>query len=152
MSSNETQTTLSIDWDTLHRDCLALAERLRALRPVKGVIAVARGGLVPAAVVARALDARVVETVCIASYRQRVRGDAAVLKAIAGAGDGAGWVVVDDLTDSGITARAVRDMLPKAHIATVYGKPKGLPDVDTCMVEVDQDVWLIFPWEVAEED
>jgi xanthine phosphoribosyltransferase len=108
---------------------------------------VTRGGLVPAAIVARELDIRHIDTVCIASYGDddRAPGRITVLKAIAG--DGAGLLIIDDLVDTGETARAVRDMLPKAHFATVYAKPAGRPLVDTFVTEVSQDTWIAFPWE-----
>jgi adenine/guanine phosphoribosyltransferase-like PRPP-binding protein len=108
---------------------------------------VTRGGLVPAAIVARELGIRHIDTVCIASYGDddRASGRIVVLKPIVG--DGAGLLIIDDLVDTGETARAVRDMLPKAHFATVYAKPAGRPLVDTFVTEVSQDTWIAFPWE-----
>ncbi|HSV28437.1 MAG TPA: xanthine phosphoribosyltransferase [Candidatus Omnitrophota bacterium] len=137
--------TIAVSWDTMHRDCLGLAGRLRAKGPFKGIVAVARGGLVPAAIVARELDVKLVETVCISSYDSKVQGEPEVIKGLGGDGDG--WLVVDDLVDSGATVRTVRAMLPKAHYATLYAKPEGLPLVDTFVAEIDQPVWIIFPWE-----
>ena len=69
-----------------------------------------------------------------------------ILKGVAG--DGAGWLIIDDLVDTGRTAKAVRDMLPKAHFATVYAKPAGRPLVDTYITEVSQDTWILFPWDI----
>jgi xanthine phosphoribosyltransferase len=42
----------------------------------------------------------------------------------------------------------VRDMLPKAHFATIYAKPAGRPLVDTFVTEVSQDTWIYFPWDI----
>jgi adenine/guanine phosphoribosyltransferase-like PRPP-binding protein len=108
---------------------------------------VTRGGLVPAAIVARELGIRHIDTVCVTSYgdADRVPGSISVLKRIPG--DGTGLLIVDDLVDTGETARVVRDMLPKAHFATVYAKPAGRPLVDTFVTEVSQDTWIVFPWE-----
>ena len=61
--------------------------------------------------------------------------------------DGEGWLLLDDLVDTGQTAQKVRDMLPKAHFATVYAKPQGRPLVDTFITEVSQDTWILFPWD-----
>ena len=63
------------------------------------------------------------------------------------AGDGEGMLIVDDLVDTGRTAKIVRDMLPRAHFATVYAKPAGRPLVDTFVTEVSQDTWILFPWD-----
>lgn len=140
-----------VSWEELHRDARALAWRLVEQGPFERIVAIARGGLVPAAVVARELEIRLVDTVCVASYDDAralgQQGDMRVLKDVAG--DGTGVLVVDDLVDSGLTAKLVRDMLPKAHIATVYAKPKGRPLVDTFVTEVSQDTWIYFPWDLG---
>jgi xanthine phosphoribosyltransferase len=102
---------------------------------------------VPAAIVARELDIRLIDTLCIASYDDAARqpGTLKVLKTVEGDGDG--FLIVDDLVDTGETARTVRDLLPKAHFATVYAKPAGRRLVDTFVTEVSQDTWIVFPWE-----
>jgi xanthine phosphoribosyltransferase len=138
--------TFPVSWDELHRHARALAWRLLERGPWTGIVAITRGGLVPAAIVARELDIRLVDTVCIASYDDRLQGEVEVLKPVTG--DGAGWLIVDDLVDTGRTAQVVRAMLPKAHFATVYAKPAGRPLVDTFITEVSQDTWILFPWDI----
>jgi xanthine phosphoribosyltransferase len=113
---------------------------------------VTRGGLVPAAIVARALDIRLIETVgavgyAADEYNPRQASAAKVIKPPSYAGDGKGWLVVDDLVDTGRTVRLLRQVLPKAHFAAVYAKPLGRPAVDSYVAEVSQDTWIYFPWE-----
>lgn len=134
-----------VSWDQLQRDCRALSWRLVERGPWQGIYAITRGGLVPAAIIARELDIRLIDTICITSYDWQTQGQASMLKRPQG--DGAGWLMVDDLVDTGRTARLVRDMLPKAHFATVYAKPEGRPLVDTFVTEVSQDTWILFPWD-----
>lgn len=138
----------AVSWHEAHRDAVDLSERLRAAAPWRGLVAVSRGGLVPAAVISRWLGLRLVETLCIASYDGHTKGAVRVLK---GAGDpvgsGEGWLMVDDLVDSGATAAEARRLLPAAHFATLYAKPAGLPLVDTFIREVPQNVWIDFPWD-----
>ena len=144
-ASNYTK-TYPISWDQLHRDSRALAWRLLDMDYFKGIVAITRGGLVPAAIVARELDIRLVDTVCVSSYDwQDHRGEIEILKSMAT--DDQGWLLIDDLVDTGRTARVVREMLPKAHFATVYAKPAGRPLVDTYITEVSQDTWILFPWD-----
>jgi len=141
---------LALDWDDIRRDCRLLAAKLAGRLPLAGIVAVTRGGLVPAALLARDLDIRVIETVCVASYDDRLRGTVEILKGLPpqlGVGDGEGWLVVDDLADSGATARALRALLPKAHLAALYAKPDGLADLDTFVRTIAQNVWIVFPWE-----
>ncbi len=135
-----------VSWDELHRTARALAYRLDSLGPFKGIVAITRGGLVPAAIVARELEIRLVDTVCISTYDHKDMGEANILKGIDG--DGEGWLIIDDLVDTGKTAKIVREMLPKAHFATVFAKPAGRPLVDTFVTEVSQDTWILFPWDV----
>jgi xanthine phosphoribosyltransferase len=111
--------------------------------------------LVPAAIVARELNVRLIETVCISSYENyQNQGELRLIKGVAaevtGLGaQGKGVLIVDDLVDTGKTARMVRDLLPKAHFATVYAKPMGRPLVDTFVTEVSQDTWIYFPWDTG---
>ncbi|MBI2719205.1 MAG: xanthine phosphoribosyltransferase [Rhizobiales bacterium] len=147
------QKSFPVSWDQFHRDARALAWRLNGAGPFRAVVAVARGGLVPAAVVARELGIRVIETVGVASYDYDKQGEIQVLKTISaeivGTDGGAAVLIVDDLVDTGATAKVVREMLPKAHFATVYAKPAGRPLVDTFVTEVSQDTWIYLPWDMG---
>ena len=144
-----------VSWDQFHRDSRALAWRLHAAGPFDAVVCITRGGLVPAAVVARELNVRIIETICIASYHDyKNQGELKVMKGVAPEitamrGEGKGVLIVDDLVDTGKTARVVRDLLPAAHFATVYAKPMGRPMVDTFITEVSQDTWIYFPWDTG---
>jgi xanthine phosphoribosyltransferase len=142
-----------VSWVELHRDARYLSELLHAKGTWKGIIAITRGGLVPAALIARELDIRLVDTICVTSYSSAGAGQAAqvqaqveVLKGVAG--DGEGYLLIDDLVDSGRTAQVVRQLLPRAHFATLYAKPAGRPIVDTCVKEFKQNKWIYFPWDI----
>ena len=136
-------------WDQLHRDARTLAGLLVPLGPFRGIVAITRGGLIPAAIVARELECRLIESVSVAAYDEELLGQPAILKHPAAAGDGEGFLIVDDLVDSGITARVVREMLPRAHFACLYAKPAGRPMAQTYVAEVAQDTWILFPWDTA---
>jgi xanthine phosphoribosyltransferase len=144
-----------VSWDQFHRDARALAWRLSNKGPFEAIVCITRGGLVPAAIVARELELRVIETICIASYDYKKQGELRVLKGISeeiakiGDGKGNGVLVVDDLTDTGKTAKMVRELLPNAHFAAMYAKPQGAPVIDTFVTEVSQDTWIYFPWDMG---
>jgi xanthine phosphoribosyltransferase len=139
----------TVTWDQLHRDAKALAWRLVDRGPWVGMVAITRGGLIPSAIIARELDCRLIETVSVVTYDEEERGMPKVVKppeaALASLGEG--WLLIDDLVDTGTTARVVRAMLPKAHFATVYAKPEGKDTVDAFITEVSQDTWILFPWD-----
>ena len=137
----------TVTWDQLHRDARALAWRLIDKGPFTGIVAITRGGLIPAAIIARELDCRLVESVSVLTYEEEDRGTPVVCKPPTAAGDGTGFLIVDDLVDTGTTGRVVRSLLPNAHFAAVYAKPAGKPVVDTYVTEVSQDTWILFPWD-----
>ena len=100
------------------------------------MFAITRGGLVPAAIVARELEMRVIDTICVSSYDHQDQGELEVLKSVTDEQGGLNTLIVDDLVDTG-----------RAHFATVYAKPEGRPLVDTFITEVSQDTWIFFPWD-----
>ena len=141
-----------VSWDQFHRDARALAWRLAEKGPFEAVLAITRGGLVPAAIVARELDLRDIETIGIASYDFSRQGELRLLKEPAPRyleKKGRGVLVVDDLVDTGKTLKFVRELLPEAHYACVYAKPAGVELVDTFITEVSQDTWIFLPWDMA---
>lgn len=147
-----------VSWDQFHRDCKALAWRLSEISAERGewqaIISITRGGLVPAAIIARELGVRNIETICIASYHEfDTQGELMILKPIADdlikrCEAGENILIIDDLADTGATAKKVRELMPNAHIATVYSKTNGKPTVDTFITEVSQDTWIFFPWDL----
>src|ERR1039458_5368981 len=95
----------TVTWDQLHRDARALAWRLIERGPFSGIVAITRGGLIPAAIIARELDVRLVESVSILTYGGERTGTLAddetlgapvVLKPPVAAGDGSGFLIIDD--------------------------------------------------------
>ena len=145
-----------VSWDQIHRDARALAWRLDGKGPAggawKAVVGITRGGLVPAMIVARELDIRVVDTISVKSYSHQAQSAEATVTKSPQAdlmGDGTGILIVDDLVDTGKTLELVRRLYPCAHFATVYAKPSGKPMVDSYITEVSQDTWIFFPWDMA---
>lgn len=143
-----------VGWDELHQNARALAWHLSEKGKWKNVLAVARGGLVPAVLVARDMGIRDIETVVVIGYKTDdeaplMNEQAAIEKMPQNVGNGEGWLVIDDLADTGRTLSLLREKMPKAHFATIYVKPLGKPLVDTFVTEVGQDTWIDFPWEIS---
>jgi len=139
----------TVTWDQLHRDARLLAERLMSLGPWRGIVAISRGGLIPAAIIARELDCRLIETISVVSYDEEQQGRPQIIKPPVAAIDQEGFLIIDDLVDSGVTAKLVREVLPQAYFACLYAKPSGRPFTHTYVVEVPQDTWVLFPWDTA---
>ena len=144
-----------MSWDQFHRDARALAWRLAEAGPFEAMVCITRGGLVPAAIVARELGIRLIETICVASYDHTTQGEVRIIKTVA----------PDDRRDRRRPRQGRADrrrprrhrqdradrarLLPEAHFATVYAKPMGRPMVDTFITEVSQDTWIFFPWDTG---
>ncbi|MCQ2445028.1 MAG: xanthine phosphoribosyltransferase [Mailhella sp.] len=144
--ASEYNQIFTLSWERLHNDTKTLARMLLEKAHFKGIIAVTRGGLIPAGILARELDIHLIDTLCISSYDWQKRSDDCdILKGVAG--DGEGFLVIDDLVDTGNTAKVVRELLPKGHFATLYAKPAGEGYVQTHVKTVSQDTWVLFPWD-----
>ena len=139
-----------VSWDQIHRDARALAWRLDGKGPDNGqwkaVVAITRGGMAPAMIVARELDIRTVDTISVKSYDHQSQSEPKIIKSPNNdlIGDGTGILIIDDLVDTGKTLETVRSLMPKAHVATVYAKPLGRGQVETFITEVSQDTWIFF--------
>lgn len=139
-----------VTWDMFQMHARKLSERLLPASQWKGIIVVSRGGLFPAAVLARELSIRHVETVCIASYHDHNnQGELQVLHAAQVPNGGEGFIIVDDLVDTGNTARAIREMYPNAKFVTVFAKPAGAELVDDYVIDIPQNTWIEQPWDLG---
>ena len=136
-----------LGWEEFHRDTRALAwQLLESGKQWRGIVGIARGGLIPAAIVARELNIRLLDTLCIASYDHTQQGTSQILKTLDD--DGSDWLMIDDLVDTGTTANLARELLPHATIATIYAKPAGKNTAHYWQREFAQHVWIHFPWDI----
>ena len=149
-------TSVAISWTRFHHDARRLAVQLCAAGAFSAIVAVTRGGLAPAAIVARELGVRVVDTLGVASYNaETLRGGLTLTKPLAEMvrlRPSSDILVIDDLADTGETVRAVRALLPNAHLATLYVKPQGRPTVDSFVAEFPLDCWVYFPWDLDDDN
>jgi xanthine phosphoribosyltransferase len=141
-----------VTWDQFHNDCRAVAKKLLETRKDwKGILVVTTGGLIPAGIISWELEIKLIDVIGISSYAGYDDPNQKKLNLLKEfdpkiVGDGDGWIVIDDLVDSGNTFRMVRGKLPKAHLACIYAKPEGEPVTDTFVGRVSQDHWIYFPW------
>jgi len=140
-----------ITWQEMDKDCRALADMLNKLGPIEGIVAVARGGMVPASIISNTLDIRNVKTVAVTSYYGRRQVTAELLGSVEEIKDGEGWVFIDDMADTGQTAKLIRKRYPKAKFIVVYAKPEGQEHTDFFVKLLRQECWVVFPWEIQEE-
>ena len=146
---------IHLSWNDIEQDCIKLAEQIHS-SDHKAVLGVARGGVVPALLVAKQLKISCFDVIGVSSYEGQVQKNTIhIIKPVSGfvselCPDGKGLLVIDDLADTGRTMTAMRGLFPQATFCVPYTKPAGKNDVDIYVREYSQQDWLIFPWEKHE--
>ncbi len=138
-----------ITWEEFHRDVKALAQKIKSSGDYNKIIAISRGGLLPAGILAYELDIRNSQAINISSYDNNYdrRPDEKVeIDCNIGEVDEK-TLVVDDLSDSGRTFRIMRERLPEARFVSVYVKEAGKEVVDIYSRQIP-DQWVVFPWDI----
>jgi xanthine phosphoribosyltransferase len=139
---------LPVTWNEIHVLSKILCKTLvQSGKTRDRLIAVTRGGMVPACLVARELNIRVIDTVSVKSYDHQSQTEATILKMPENIGTGRNCLIIDDLSDTGNTFKALRKSLPDATYACLHVKPLGKPLTDYFAAEVTQDTWIYLPWE-----
>lgn len=149
----------TLKWKHVDRACDHICDMLRTNTP-DHVVALARGGLAPASMIANRLGIRHVYSMGIASYKpgenHETRDTFDVYQSITinnprfNASDRV--LVVDDISDRGDTFNHVCQMLMKQHAvqirtAALVIKPETAHTPDYFHITVPQDCWVTFPWE-----
>ena len=142
-----------VSWDDVQILCRKLAARIHAERPgLNRILAITRGGLFPAGILARELNIKLIETVGMESYsssdRSAEQSDVRILKEFS-QHFAHNVLVVDDLADTGRTLKELKKTLVNPVVVTLFAKPEGLPMVDYYADEVAQDTWVRFPWDTT---
>ena len=136
-----------INWNEFQSHVKVLATKLKKQQNFNRIIAISRGGLIPAGILSYELDIRNCETINVSSYdHDSIRADAdieisGIIKNI-----DSKTLIIDDLADSGRTLRILRQLYPDAYVACVYAKPKGADAAD-CFAQELPDKWVVFPWD-----
>ncbi len=138
---------LYISWDEFHRHTKQLAQKIKGKGSYNKIIAVSRGGLIPAGILAYELDIRNVEVVNMSSYdgdKQRTDDEITIHTSVGDVDERT--LVIDDLSDTGKTFKLLRPMFPKATLAAVYAKKQGAAFADIYVEDIP-DIWVVFPWD-----
>ena len=120
-------------------------------KPV-GIVAVARGGLVPATILAHRLKLHKIISIGLSSHKDgEMQGGEVVrytdLPEAILLEQGQGWLVVDDIVDSANTMTYMRKLLPKAKTACLFQQIQA-PLCDFWWYKVTgRNIWIKFPWE-----
>lgn len=141
-----------ITWDKIKDDSVALAAKLRKEFQVPDkILAITRGGLIPASLVTRPLGIKNIETMGIETYHGQEQTDAVNIIKQADPAYLKDTLIIDDLVDTGKTFAYLKDNTQNCVFATLYAKPKGAQFTDCFIEEFEQHIWVDFPWEIEDE-
>lgn len=141
-----------LSWDDIQTMCRRLAARILDDAPNRfdRILAVTRGGMIPAGILARELNIRRIDTISVASYDEQQRREPFIIKDCQPEFlDGA--LVVDDLADTGTTLRLLATKLTNPGFATLFVKPAGAGLVNWYVQETSQETWVRFPWDTVRQ-
>ncbi|MDF1702654.1 MAG: phosphoribosyltransferase family protein [Planctomycetota bacterium] len=167
--------TSELAWHDVEGLATELATKLPVVSGVAEfdrVVAVARGGLIPAALVAGALGVKRVETVQVALYDgsakapvPRMLGAAPPATGPSGAPERT--LVIDEMVDSGATLRFLQGLYPQASYAVLVARigderpqaEEGLARIGDAesahgvwaAATLATERWILFPWSPAED-
>lgn len=141
-----------VSWDDIQAMCRHLAARIHAEHPdIHRILAITRGGLFPAGILARELNIRMIETVGMESYNEQEQQNSVTILKPFSPDYAENVLVVDDLADTGKTLSVLRESLVHPVVVTLFVKPLGASLVDYYVDAVPQDTWIRFPWDTARQ-
>ena len=155
-----------LTWDDIKQDCKTLADNL-SNEKITCIIGIANGGMIPATLLAKYLKVDKLLSANLKSYvdnkpRDGEHSETDVVRLVTFPDFGTlrdeeKILVVDDLADTGMTLRKVKQIdnivtweRPEQNqwvYSTLYYKPKSTFMPHHTVREFDNNEWIVFPWE-----
>lgn len=148
-----------VSWQDVDRCVSRVAGALRdaAMTP-DAIVAIARGGYIPARLLCDHFDVHVLTSLRIVHYRtaMETEAQARLLEAVNVDLSGLQVLLVDDVSDTGDTLKLALDHLrslrPKTlHSAVLHHKTTSLIEPDFYGRRLDYWSWLMYPWARMED-
>ena len=137
-----------IRWEEFHQDVKDVCVKIKNSGTYNKIVAISRGGLLPAGIIAYELDIRNCHALNIATYIGDEHRELDHFENLEDVGEiNSQTLIIDDLADSGQTFRLLRKEFPDARFVSIYSKPAGLKQVDIYARELP-DQWVVFPWDI----
>jgi hypoxanthine phosphoribosyltransferase len=144
------------EWNQIYGMLLEQSEKINKTGYYPDVIVgIARGGVVPANIIADLLSVRQVVSIRLEFYADIAKPDMqpVITQFLNDEVNGKKVLVIDDISDSGQSLKTAKQYLiekgaVEIKIATLYAKvaTQTIPDY----VEKITDRWVVFPWEIKE--
>jgi len=150
---------IALSWD----ECLGYSQALAGLikgrtgAPYDLIVSIARGGWIPARLIAKHLNIRELVSYGVRSYNDEDEQEKVVVyqdfpKNIDTLVRDRHVLIVDDIADTGKTLRTAYDILLKLHPKTLatactHFKKRSTIEPKFYIHEVEDTTWIEFPWE-----
>ena len=136
-----------ITWEEITSSVKYLAQKIKQMPDfdkVDGIIGIERGGLIPAVMLSHALNIPYTDFATLDLYEENAMVPPTEDK----------YIVVDDIADSGDTLNSTW-LSDKNILCSLYLRTHTcLPEVKDRLIyakEIDNDDWLVFPWEIDDK-
>lgn len=145
-SKDHTQTVLW-SWEVVYDACYAVARDIKTFegegRKFREIIAVSRGGLIPATILSHLLSIPITGT--IFNPRALMTDSMGLINAQCIRDD---LIIVDDICDTGNTFQDIKGVYPNALRVCLCAKVAGRGNYESSSLEYNDNQWLQFPWEL----
>lgn len=146
-------TKIFLSWDDIRSDSIALANKLSKewageTGLPERMLAITRGGMIPASIIAYKLGIKNIETIGLESYEGQGRSKQVDMIKKACPDFLEKTLIIDDVADTGGTFAFLRSLVKDCVFASPYAKPKGEDYADCFVRTFEQEEWIVFPWDV----
>lgn len=145
--------TVNLTWSYIEFAAKSLAEAINATGvKYDGIVGIARGGVIPAVLVAGRLGVRTLKTIQVSKYTNGEPGSVSVENACHGHCLQGRWLIVDDIVGTGDTMNTITSILPRCDFCTLLVRPYFTSPVMSGCVLPEETGWVVFPWEIGRKE
>ncbi len=146
---------MKVSWNRTEKYCIMLYDKINKNFKFDCIVAISRGGLIPARIISDLSYIRDIGNLRIESYDVYNKKEAKITQDISIDIKNKNVLLVDDIADSGDSLILAKNYLLKNSpknlmTATLHYKVTSKIRPDFFAEEIDADTWLIYPWEKRE--
>ena len=137
----------NVTFTEIKNACKDIADKIKSENHEKiTIVAVARGGLVPATIIAHLLGIKDIKFIRLSSYSNEHQQSELVDTTFDEIPNAETTYIIDDICDSGETLLYLRKKYPLAKICVVINKNQTIKP-DFAPITEPAGLWINFPWE-----
>ena len=140
----------NITFTEVKEACQIIADKIKSENPEKiTIVAVARGGLIPATITAHILGIKDIRFIRLSSYADDHKQSELIDTTNDEIPNTETTYIIDDICDSGKTILYLRKKYPLAKLYAIVNKNQTIKP-DFAPIAESAGLWITFPWETIE--